>query len=119
MNTARAPFLAVLAAVLAPVAAIALGTYWPLPRTPSTMVGTPGLAAKIDQGRHYFAMSCAHCHGDDATGDEGPNLHKLIISDAHIRLVVTNGIKGEMPTFAKKYDETQISAIAAYLRSLD
>lgn len=119
MTSARALVLALLAAVLAPVAAIALGKYWPLPGTQQTIVATPDLAAKIDQGRQYFAMSCAHCHGDDATGDEGPNLHKLKISDAHIRLVVTNGIKGEMPTFAKKYDDTQISAIAAFLRSLD
>ena len=64
-------------------------------------------------------MSCAHCHADDATGDEGPNLHKLKISDTHIALVVKSGIKGEMPIFAKKYDDAQIAAIAAYLRSLD
>ena len=119
MTTTRTLVLALLGAVFAPVAAIALGTYWPFPRTPKAIAATPGLAVKIEQGRQYFAMSCAHCHADDATGDEGPNLHKLKISEAHIRLVVTNGIKGEMPTFAKKYDESQISSLAAFLRTLE
>ena len=119
MTTTRALIPALVAAVLAPAAAVAVGTHWPFAPAPKTIAARAGLAAQIEQGRHYFAMSCAHCHADDATGDEGPNLHKLKISDAHIRLIVTNGIKGEMPTFAKKYDDTQISAIAAFLRTLD
>ena len=119
MNPTRALLLAILATILAPTAALALGTWWPFPRAPKTIVPTPDLAAKIEMGRHYFAMSCAHCHADDATGDEGPNLHKLKISDAHIRLILKNGIKGDMPTFAKKYDDSQISAIVAFLRTLE
>ncbi len=63
-------------------------------------------------------MSCAHCHADDASGDEGPDLRKLHLSDAHITLLVKSGIKGDMPSFAKKYDDAQIAAVVAYLRSL-
>lgn len=79
------------------------------------IVTSPELVA---QGREAFAMSCSHCHGDDATGDEGPNLHNLSISNARIGATIKKGIKGEMPTFAKKYDDRQIAALVSYLRTL-
>jgi mono/diheme cytochrome c family protein len=63
-------------------------------------------------------MSCSQCHGDDAHGDEGPDLHNLSISNARIVVTIKKGIKGEMPTFTKKYDDHQIAALVAYLRSL-
>jgi mono/diheme cytochrome c family protein len=73
----------------------------------------------IDQGRRFYALSCSHCHGDDATGgDEGPDLHYLPISNAHIATTIKKGIKGQMPTFAKKYDDRQIAILTSYLRSL-
>src|SRR5690242_2932561 len=28
-------------------------------------------------GKVLFLKNCAHCHGDDARGDEGPDLHGL------------------------------------------
>jgi mono/diheme cytochrome c family protein len=64
-------------------------------------------------------MSCVECHGDDAHGDEGPDLHHLAISNARIATTIGKGVKGEMPTFAKKYDTKQIAAIVSYLRTLD
>ena len=81
----------------------------------SETVVTPEL---VVQGQNYFAMSCSQCHGDDATGDEGPNLHNLPISNARIRVMIKKGLKGEMPTFAKKYNDQQIAALVSYLRSL-
>jgi mono/diheme cytochrome c family protein len=69
-------------------------------------------------GRHLFLMNCAHCHGDDARGDEGPDLHDLHKSDARIHQVITAGIKGEMPSFAKKLSDSDIQALTAYLRTL-
>jgi mono/diheme cytochrome c family protein len=114
----RSVIWATSAGFLAVGASLALGAAWPRTRS-SPPPPLTDAAARVAQGRSYFAASCAHCHADDATGDEGPNLHKLKISDTHIALVVKNGIKGEMPTFAKKYDDTQISSLAAFLRSLD
>jgi mono/diheme cytochrome c family protein len=69
-------------------------------------------------GRHLFLMNCAHCHGDDALGDEGPNLHGLHKSDGRIHQVITAGIKGEMPSFGKKLNDSDIRALTAYLRTL-
>jgi mono/diheme cytochrome c family protein len=74
--------------------------------------------ALIAQGRSNFVMSCAECHNDDATGDEGPNLHNLAISNARIATTIKHGVKGEMPSFAKKYDDAQVATLLAYLRSL-
>ncbi len=119
MNSRRILFVAVLTGVLAVGAALTLGAVWPRKSSIAARPAPVEAVAKIAEGRRYFAMSCAHCHADDATGDEGPNLHKLKISDTHIALVVKNGIKGEMPTFAKKYDDAQIAAIAAFLRTLE
>ena len=70
-------------------------------------------------GRKLFLDSCAHCHGADARGDEGPDLHALDVSDRHIATVVRHGIKGEMPSFAKKHPPEEIAALIAYLRSLE
>ena len=79
---------------------------------------SPVLIADAAQGRHLFLMNCAHCHGDDARGDEGPDLHNLHKSDARIRQVITAGIKGEMPSFAKKLGDPEIKQLTAYLRTL-
>jgi len=76
---------------------------------------TPQLVAEGE--RHYFS-SCAHCHGNDARGDEGPDLHGLEISDRRIATVIKHGIKGEMPSFAKKHDDAEILSLVAYLRTL-
>src|ERR1700688_1590565 len=74
------------------------------------------LAAK---GRTFFFQSCAHCHGQDADGGEdAPSLLKLQISGAHMALVIQSGIKDEMPSFAKKYNEQDTVAIVAYLKTL-
>jgi mono/diheme cytochrome c family protein len=81
----------------------------------SETVVTPELAAK---GQEFFGQSCSECHGDDATGDEGPNLHNLPISNARIRVMIKHGLKGEMPPFTKKYNDQQITALVAYLRTL-
>src|SRR5215813_5380008 len=76
------------------------------------------LTADAAQGRQLFLMNCAHCHGDDAHGDEGPDLHNLHRSDARIREVITAGIKGEMPSFGKKLGDPDVRQLIAYLRTL-
>jgi mono/diheme cytochrome c family protein len=76
---------------------------------------TPEALAK---GRRLFLSSCAHCHGADATGDEGPDLHDLQLSDRYIKRTILNGIKGEMPSFRKKHGSEDIAALTDYLRTL-
>jgi len=92
------------------------------PATPGLSVdSSPAIAATpevVAQGHEFFETSCSECHGDDATGDEGPNLHNLAISNARISATIRKGVKGEMPTFAKKYDDQQIATLVAFLRTL-
>jgi mono/diheme cytochrome c family protein len=86
-----------------------------------TQSGTKPLASEnlAVKGQSFFFQSCAHCHGRDADGGEdAPSLRKLQISGAHMALVVQNGIKGEMPSFAKKYNEQDVAAVVAYLKTL-
>ena len=81
-------------------------------------VKPPELTADAAQGRHLFLINCAHCHGDDAQGDEGPDLHNLHRSDGRIHEVITAGIKGEMPSFGKKLGDPDVRQLIAYLRTL-
>ncbi len=76
------------------------------------------LGGVAEQGNRLFEHNCAHCHGDDARGDEGPDLHSLAKSDARLTAIIKNGIKGEMPAFAKKFTESDVQALIAYLRVL-
>jgi mono/diheme cytochrome c family protein len=71
-----------------------------------------------EPGRKLFDRNCAHCHGDDARGDEGPNLHNLQLSDARIAKRIKEGIKGEMPSFGSKLDDRDIASLIDYLRAL-
>jgi mono/diheme cytochrome c family protein len=86
-----------------------------------TQAGTKPLAPEnlAVRGRSYFLQSCAHCHGRDADGaEDAPSLLKLQISGPHMALVIQSGIKGEMPSFAKKYNEQDVAALVAYLKAL-
>jgi mono/diheme cytochrome c family protein len=78
----------------------------------------PALSAAVAHGQKLYAVNCSHCHADDATGDEGPDLHGLTKSDERIKAIITNGIKGEMPAFSKKLQEADKEALVGFLRSL-
>ena len=78
----------------------------------------PHAGTRERQGHALFMMNCAHCHGNDARGDEGPDLHGLTKSDARISSLIKNGIKGEMPKFGAKLTDTDVQALIAFLRSL-
>ena len=76
------------------------------------------LGGEAKEGYRLFDLNCAHCHGDDARGDEGPDLHGLHKSDARLTTIIKGGIKGEMPAFAKKFNDVDVQALIAYLRTL-
>jgi mono/diheme cytochrome c family protein len=77
-----------------------------------------GSPAPAQIGRTLFLKNCAHCHADDATGDEGPDLHGLKKSDDWIARRIRNGIKGEMTAFGEKFSSDDVNALIAYLRTL-
>ncbi len=73
----------------------------------------------MKRGYALFDHNCAPCHGGDARGDEGPDLHNLARSDARITKIVKEGIKGEMPAFAKKFTDSDIQSLISFLRTLN
>jgi mono/diheme cytochrome c family protein len=70
------------------------------------------------QGRRLFVKHCVECHGYDARGDEGSDLHNIRAGDALIRQVITSGIKGEMPAYGRVLNEADVRALTSYLRTL-
>lgn len=92
-----------------------------IPEQPTNTVNAvpnPPTTDQVKQGASLFSRNCAHCHGDDARGDEGPDLHDLTKSDARITKILKEGIKGEMPKFGSKFSDTDIQALIAFLRTL-
>jgi mono/diheme cytochrome c family protein len=82
---------------------------------PSSTSGHPRL---VTAGQQLFLKNCAHCHGADARGDEGPDLHNLDWTDEQIATRIRNGKKGQMTAFAGKFSAADISEVIAYLRTL-
>jgi len=73
----------------------------------------------VATGQKLFLKNCAHCHGADAHGDEGPDLHNLAWTDEQIATRIRNGKKGQMTAFAGKFSADEIRAVIAYLRTLE
>jgi mono/diheme cytochrome c family protein len=87
----------------------------------SNKSGVPSSATKDPKaaaGAKLFALNCAHCHGVDATGDEGPDLHKVTKTDERIKSTILSGVKGEMPAFGKKLTENDAATLVVFIRSL-
>ncbi len=63
-------------------------------------------------------LNCAHCHGTDARGDEGPDLHGVTKSDQRMVRIIQNGIKGQMPRFSAKLNDDDTRALIAFIRTL-
>ncbi len=79
----------------------------------------PAQTNSVTRGRSLFLKNCAHCHADDAHGDEGPDLHKLKRSDDFITRRIRNGVKGEMTAFTEKFNDSDIKSIISFLRTLN
>jgi len=84
--------------------------------TEGILVPAPGTQAR--EGYTLFQLNCAHCHGSDARGDEGPDLHGITRSAASISTLIRNGRKGEMPKFRDKLNDSQIKALVAFIKSM-
>lgn len=64
--------------------------------------------------------ACASCHGVDAKGMGGMSPDLTTYSNKLVRSILLNGKKGiigQMPAFKNRLSDTQIKAVAAYLRS--
>ncbi len=79
--------------------------------------------ASAIQGKQIFSSACAQCHGLDGRGSERapniadrPTIQRL--SDSQIVRIIQNGVPGTgMPAF-HSFDNSQIRAVVAHLRTL-
>ncbi len=69
-------------------------------------------------GRALFLKNCAHCHGANAHGDDGPDLHKLDFTADWIANRIRKGKPGQMTAFAGKLQPAEIAALVVYVQSL-
>jgi mono/diheme cytochrome c family protein len=88
----------------------------------------PPLTPQEAEGKHLYAVRCAHCHEDNdlALKKVPPDLHNLFAktalpsggpaTDHEVRRVVLSG-KGMMPPFAGRFTDEQMTALIAYLHT--
>ena len=57
-----------------------IGASQPVQPSPAGQTPDRGCASTAT-GQHVVLRNCAHCHGADAHGDEGPDLHNLDWTD--------------------------------------
>jgi mono/diheme cytochrome c family protein len=89
------------------------------PYHPAVARGADAVKPSVDiNGRTLFLRNCAHCHGADARGDEGPDLHALGLADDWIANRIRQGKAGQMTAFAGKLQPPKIAALVAYVQSL-
>jgi mono/diheme cytochrome c family protein len=68
-------------------------------------------------GRKQFLQACSACHGTNAGGGDGPNLHHQSLTESSITYRITHGVKDEMPAFTK-LTPNQLTALTKYIQSL-
>jgi mono/diheme cytochrome c family protein len=85
----------------------------------------------VAEGRPLFASTCARCHGESGNGgtplfDGGPaprNFHDHDFqrgrTDEQLKQIIANGKGVGMPQFGTTFDDAQLSALVAQVRSFD
>ena len=85
---------------------------------PTSAPTSPADEKLVADGLRLYLLNCAHCHGPDARGDEGPDLHGVKKSNERIASMIKNGVQGEMPKFGAKLSDTEVQSLISYVRSL-
>jgi cytochrome c oxidase cbb3-type subunit III len=113
-------------AIAAPVAACALA-FLALQLGPvQAQAPPPGPPVKLgpldpEAGKALFSANCSTCHGVDATGEDGPNLHGVpaALGDSVVAGIIRRGIPGTGMPSSYILSEQDAANIVAWLRTLD
>ena len=88
----------------------------------------PQLTPQQTEGKHLYAVRCAHCHQDNDLNLKNvpPDLHGMFrqaklpsgapATDENVRRVVLAG-KGMMPAFAGRFSDEQMGDLLAYMHT--
>ena len=84
---------------------------------PSRPAAAPpaSVAGDASWGRQVFVVTCAGCHGWDATGGIGPSLHGIGLTATDVEQIVASG-RGVMPPGVVKGREA--ADVSAYVASI-
>jgi putative heme-binding domain-containing protein len=89
----------------------------PTPQSPTASAAP----ADPEQGKRLFQQNCSPCHGADAGGGDGPDLHGVpaLLGDPTVQGIVRRGIPGTAMPGSSALTDSQAANIVAYLRTLD
>jgi putative heme-binding domain-containing protein len=108
--------------LIAVVSALSLGMFCVSPaagqetQTPQSSTTSPDL----EQGKRLFQENCAVCHGVDASGGDGPDLHGVPASlgDDAVQGIIRRGIAGTAMPGSSTLSDKEAKTIVVYVRSL-
>jgi putative heme-binding domain-containing protein len=85
-------------------------------------VGAAENTADIAKGKQLFLGMCSRCHGVEGGGGEGPNLNRPVLTratdDQALLAIIRDGIPERGMPRVRRFTETELHAMAAYIRSL-
>ena len=83
------------------------------------IIETLNLSGSANEGYALFKINCVGCHGIQARGLVGPDLHSIThrLNDKEIIKQVTGGLTPPMPSF--EIDPVNMSNLLKYLHSLE
>ena len=113
-------FLACAPAVIAfRVSPVAAQEAPPAPAAQATPA-SPAPPADPELGKLLFGQSCSACHGADAGGGDGPNLHGVaaVLGLPAVQSIIRRGIEGTAMPGSSTLSEKQAANIAAYIGKL-
>jgi cytochrome c oxidase cbb3-type subunit III len=92
-------------------------------RAQAPPAGPPAPLGPLDpeKGKQLFSANCSTCHGVDATGEDGPNLHGVpaALGDSVVAGIIRRGIPGTGMPSSYILSEQDAANIVAWIRTLD
>ena len=75
----------------------------------------------LAESKRLFEQNCSACHGVDAGGGDGPDLHGVVarLGDAGVEDIIRRGIPGTAMPGSSTLSQKEEANIVAYLRTLD
>ena len=78
--------------------------------------------ADVDGGRRLFQGMCVECHGAGGTGGDAPSLNRPRLShapdDTALASVIANGIPNTAMPRIRRFTESELRQLVAYVRSV-
>jgi cytochrome c oxidase cbb3-type subunit III len=83
--------------------------------------GSRSANADPEEGKRQFEQNCSTCHGVNAGGEVGPDLHGVAakLGDAAVHDIIRRGVPGTAMPGSSTMSERQVADVVAYLESLD